>query len=92
MPTVISTGAVSNITVDLKALYRSEHILIGCNSTAHPQEDMAASLKVMKPLLESGELHAPDTSAYTRISLSDAAETYAQLMKGTRKRYVILQD
>jgi hypothetical protein len=77
--------------INLKALYRNEHCIIGCNSVAHSQEEMATWLRVMNPLRESGELKAPDVSLYAEVSLDEAAHAYADLMKGSRTKHLIVK-
>jgi hypothetical protein len=83
-------GPDSTIDIDLKALYRNEHCIIGCNSVAHSQEVMASWLRVMNPLLESGELKAPDASHYTEVSLGEAANVYVDFMTRSQKKYLIV--
>lgn len=68
-----------------------EHSLIGCNSVDHSQEEMASWLRIINPLLDAGELQAPDVSRYTEVSLSGAADAYADLKKGSRTKYIIVK-
>jgi hypothetical protein len=53
---------------------------------------MAAHLQEMKPLFESGELKAPDLSKYTQVKLADAVMAYHEMERGSRNKYVIVND
>lgn len=86
-----SSSGSTTIDVDLKALYRMEHSLVGCNSVDHSQEEMASWLRVLTPLLESGELKAPDVSRYKEVLLENAVDAYTDLKKGGRNKYIIVR-
>jgi NADPH:quinone reductase-like Zn-dependent oxidoreductase len=89
---ISSAGSAAPIELDLKALYRNEHSVVGCNSVGHTADEMAEFLDAITPHLESGELKAPDTSRYTEVSLEKVAEVYQELLKGNRTKYVIVKS
>jgi NADPH:quinone reductase len=91
---VISTGSPNNqgtsAEVDFKQLYRKEQVIIGTNSVSHDVKSMAAVLRKLLPLFESGELQLPDTSRHSEIELGSAVEAYQEMARGSRKKFVIV--
>jgi len=94
---VITTGSSSGhktttVEVDFKQLYRLEHSIVGCNSVEHSGHEMAALLQKMKAPFESGELQAPDISRYTEVKLEEVVTAYEEMLHGTRKKFVIVNN
>lgn len=77
------------LAVDITSLYRRQISLIGCNSLAYSQTDMARMLaQDLVPLLESGKLKAPELGNTVRLPISEALEAYS----GEVKKAVIVFD
>lgn len=76
------------LTLDLLSLYRRQIELVGCNSAAYPQSEMAQMLKDLAPDFESGKLVAPDEKSMSLISIDQAPDAYS----GKTKRAVIVFD
>lgn len=77
------------LAVDVTSLYRRQISIIGCNSLAYSQVEMARMLaQDLVPLLESGELKAPELGNTVRLPLSEALEAYS----GDVKKAVIVFD
>lgn len=94
---IISVGAShgkTEIDIDLKALYRSEHSVVGCNSFEHSLSETAAWMTEFAKGFESGALTPPksDGSRITRIGLDGVADAYKQLDDGSRQLFVIEMD
>lgn len=79
----------TELAVDVTSLYRRQISLIGCNSLAYSQADMARMLtQDLVPLLESGKLQAPELGSTARLPLDKALEAYS----GNVKKAVIVFD
>lgn len=94
---IITTGASRGVTetkvpIDFKELYRTEHSIVGCNSFAHTQQEMGSFLKEISKGFESGELQAPDVSRFEKITLDKAADAYADMSSGSKKKYLIVAE
>ena len=93
-----SKGRLSTITaprqgstelpVDILSLYRRQIELIGCNTAATSQEEMAKLMKDLTPSFENGKLKAPEENTMTFLSIDQAADAYS----GKVKRAVIVFD
>lgn len=70
------------LAVDITSLYRRQISLVGCNSIANSQADMASMLtQDLAPLLESGKLQAPELGNTVRLPLSEALSAYSGEVK-----------
>lgn len=79
----------TELAVDVTSLYRRQISLIGCNSLAYSQAEMAQLLtRDLVPLVESGKLQAPELGNTVRLSLGEALEAYS----GNMKKAVIVFD
>lgn len=79
----------SELAVDVTSLYRRQISLIGCNSLAYSQADMARMLtQDLVPLIESGKLQAPELGNTVRLPLDKALGAYS----GSVKKAVIVFD
>lgn len=76
------------LPLDLLSLYRRQIELVGCNSAAVPQSEMAQMLKDLTVEIESGKLIAPEEKSMTLISIDQAPDAYS----GKVKRAVIVFD
>jgi NADPH2:quinone reductase len=76
------TGS-TELAIEMKGFYRGEKTLVGCNSLLYSVEEMAAQLKEMSPLFESGALRAPKEGDWTSVGLESAVEAYGK--KGAGK-------
>jgi len=79
----------TELAVDVTSLYRRQISLVGCNSLAYSQSDMARMLtQDLVPLIESGKLQAPELGNTARLPLDEALEAYS----GSVKKAVIVFD
>lgn len=77
------------LAVDITSLYRRQISLIGCNSLAYSQANMAKMLtQDLVPFIESGKVKAPELDNVTRLSLDEALDAY----NGKVKKAVIVFD
>lgn len=76
------------LPLDLLSLYRRQVELVGCNSAAYPQSEMAQMLKDLATEIESGKLVAPEEKSMSLIGIDRAPEAY----EGKVKRAVIVFD
>jgi len=77
------------LAVDITSLYRRQISLIGCNSLAYSQAEMARMLtRDLVPLIESGKLQAPELGNTVRLPLDEALGAYS----GNVKKAVIVFD
>lgn len=81
-------GASTELAVDILSLYRREIEVIGCNTAAAPQQDMAKLLSDMTAEFEDGRLVAADEKTMTLLPIDQAADAY----NGKAKRAVIVFD
>ena len=91
---VISTashgGSTSNsMEVDFKYLYRKELSVRGCNSADQLASTGAKWLQKIKPAFESGDLKGPNADVWSEVGIDGAAEAYAEMGQGSRKKFVI---
>ena len=78
----------TELFVDILSLYRRQIELIGCNTAAPPQEEMAKLIRELTPSFEAGKLKAADESTMTLLGIDQAADAYS----GKVKRAVIVFD
>jgi len=84
------TGS-TEMTVDMKEMYREEKILVGCNSLKYSVEYMAAELAEMTASFEKEVLTASKDGAWTSVPLENAVEAYEKLAaKKTKEKFVIV--
>lgn len=82
-------SGTKELPIDIASLYRRQISLIGCNSTAYAQADMAKMLtEDLVPLVENGKLHAPELGNTVRLPLSQALDAY----NGRVKKAVVVFD
>lgn len=78
----------TELAVDIKALYRRQIKIVGCNTAAVSQESMAEVLEELNAKFESGRLVAPEDKGMTLLSLERAVEAY----EGKTKKAVVVLD
>lgn len=83
------TGS-TELTFDMKALYREEKSIVGSNSVLTPSKDTAAELRLMTPEFESGKLHVEKEEDLVLVGIKDAVEAYGNLKNAHGKKYVIV--
>ncbi|KAF1349095.1 hypothetical protein BDV97DRAFT_370300 [Delphinella strobiligena] len=66
----------TDFSFDMKSLYRQEQSIVGCNSLSYSIEDMAAELRVIAPLFQSGQLVATAEDQLTKFDLESAINVY----------------
>lgn len=74
--------------VDMKALYRRQVKIVGCNSAAMSQASSAEKLGAMRDGFESGELVAPEEKSMALLPIERAVEVY----EGKVKKGVVVFD
>ena len=78
----------TELAIDIKALYRRQIEIVGCNTVGSSQQEMAQMMTELTPSFEAGELKAPDESTMTLIGIDQGADAYS----GKAKRAVIVFD
>lgn len=78
----------TEMAVDIKALYRRQVTIVGCNTAALWQESLAEKLGQMAAKFESGELVAPEEKSMSLLPIEKAVEAY----EGKVKRGVVVFD
>jgi NADPH:quinone reductase len=78
----------TELSVDLRSLYRRQVEVIGVNTTSFTQEELAKLMKELAVSFESGKLAVPDESTMTELSIDQAGDAYS----GKAKRAVIVFD
>jgi NADPH:quinone reductase-like Zn-dependent oxidoreductase len=78
----------TELAVDILSLYRRQVELIGCNTAAYPQAEMAKLMNDMTAQFENGKLKAPEESTMNLIGIDQAPDAYS----GKVKRAVITFD
>ena len=77
------------LAIDITSLYRKQISLIGCNSLAHSQSDMAEMLKQdLVPLIVDGKIKAPELGNTMRLPIDEALDAYS----GKVKKAVVVFD
>lgn len=71
----------THLPIDVFALYRRQHELIGCNTAAMPQSVLADLLSELAPGFEDGTLTAPADSELNVVDINGAADAYANKLK-----------
>ncbi|KEQ66147.1 GroES-like protein [Aureobasidium melanogenum CBS 110374] len=79
----------TDFTFDLKSLYRKEQSIIGSNSLSYLSSDMAAEMRRLVPLFESGQLKAPAEESLRIVGLDDALTAYEAVKNKARGKFVI---
>ena len=75
----------TELAVDILSLYRRQVELIGCNTAAASQAEMAKVMRNLTSKFETADLQAPDEDSMNLIDIDQAADAYS----GTVKRAVI---
>ena len=82
------TGS-TELSVDIRSLYRNEQSLVGCNSLSYSPAEMAQQLRSLIPLFEDGRLEAPEEGKLTLIGLEDAVAAYDRIKRKLGGKLVI---
>ena len=78
----------TELAIDIKALYRRQVEIVGCNTASSSQAEMAEIMEQLRPSFEQGKLKAPEESTMTMLGIDRAADAYT----GKVKRAVIMFD
>ncbi|UEM24558.1 zinc-binding alcohol dehydrogenase family protein (plasmid) [Skermanella mucosa] len=78
-----------DVSFNIFDFYRAQHKYIGVDTLALDSGDGAEILDVLKPGFESGALRPFPVHAGSVFTFADAAEAYAQVLKGARDRIVL---
>ena len=73
------------LPINLRDLYRLNHVLVGCNSVAIPLVEMTEALAEMTPWFDSGEIEAPKESSFTKVGIEELAQAYQDTATGKAK-------
>lgn len=76
----------TELSIDILSLYRRQIEIIGCNTVATSQEELAKLMSELTVTFESGKLTVPDESTMTKLSIDQAGDAYS----GKVKRAVIV--
>ncbi|KAH0364269.1 GroES-like protein, partial [Aureobasidium melanogenum] len=79
----------TDLTFDLESLYRKEQSIIGSNSLSYSSSDMAAEMRYLVPLFESGQLKAPTEENLKIVGLDVALTAYEAVKNKERGKFVI---
>ncbi|KAK3703434.1 hypothetical protein LTR37_014424 [Vermiconidia calcicola] len=71
----------TELPIDIKALYRRQVELIGCNTASSSQAEMASMMSELTPHFESEKLNAPDESTRSLVGIDRALEVYSAKVK-----------
>ncbi|KAK5687315.1 hypothetical protein LTS10_001453 [Elasticomyces elasticus] len=71
----------TELSVDILSLYRRQISLVGCNTAAHPQEEMGQMLRELAPAFVSGKLTPPEEKEMNLITLDQALDAYSGKIK-----------
>lgn len=90
--TVAASKGVTALQLDLMALYRLEHSVVGCNTVQNSAVDMAGYLQEMTPWFESGDLKAPAEASFTKISIEGLKDAYEGMESGQARGQKYMVD
>ena len=82
------TGSTS-FSFDMKALYRAEHSLVGCNSLQYTAEDTGTILRELTEGFENGSYKVTAEEALHLVSIDEAAEAYRAVHKKDGRKFII---
>ncbi|KAF2233759.1 GroES-like protein [Viridothelium virens] len=85
-------GESDEFSFHLTSFYRKGLSIIGINSLMMTLEEGAQSLKELVPLFEQGKLRVLGEEKLTKVSLEQAVDAYEDMGKGSRKKYLILNQ
>ena len=80
----------TEFSFDLTSFYRKQLSILGNNSLLMSLEESAQSLKELVPLFEQGKLQVIGEEKLKKISVEEGVDAYADLSKGSRTKYMIL--
>lgn len=79
----------TDITFDMKYVYRHDISIMGCNSVLADIRDTAKEMEDMKKGFEDGNLHTAKEVDLHTIGMKEGVEVYEQLKTGYKRNYVI---
>lgn len=82
---IISATGDPTLPINLRDLYRMNHVLVGCNTVATPAKVMADALAEMAPWFDGGDLEAPKESGLTEVKIEDFRKAYEDTIAGNAK-------
>ena len=83
-------GGSDEFSFSLLSFYRKQLSLFGNNSLLMSLEEVGQSLKELVTFFEQDKLQVTGEEKLTKISLEEATNAYADMGKGSRKKYMIL--
>ena len=79
----------SQFSFDMKAMYRAEKEIVGCNTLNYSMKEMADMLRILAPGFASGE-YRPLKAEIIEVKLGEQAlVAYKEVMTGKSQKYVI---
>jgi len=84
-----SRTASTEMTFNMKQLYRKEQIIVGCNSVNYTGEEMASILRTLTPEFENGTLTAYPDEDLIKVGLEEAIASYSVVRERWGKKVVI---
>ena len=79
----------TDLTFDMKYIYRHEISIIGCNSVLADIRDTAKDMDDMKKGFEEGGLQAEKEADLQMVDMKDVVDVYEQFKSAFKKNYVI---
>lgn len=80
----------TEVTIDMKYVYRNEIALVGCNSLLSTMVETARDLEEMREGFENGTLTTARETDLKKVGIDDAVEAYEQMGRGKGKNFVIV--
>ena len=83
----------TEMTFDIKQLYRKEHSIVGCNSVNYTEEEMGTLLRNIAPEFETGKLHVVPDDKLVKVTLGEeAVDAYKWVPEHSGEKVVIMID
>ena len=85
-----SRSGTTELTFDMKQLYRKEQSIVGCNSVSYTSEEMATILRTLTPEFEKGTLTVQPDEDIIKVGLGEEAVAgYSVVRERSGKKLVI---
>ena len=89
---VISATGDPTLAVNLRDLYRFNHVIVGSNSVLSSISEMAEALEELTPWFDSGDLEPPNEAGLTKVGIEGFAQAYEDTISGKAKRVKFMAD
>ena len=82
----------TDMTFDMKQLYKKEQSIVGCNSVNNTAEEMGVILRTLVSEFESGRLKAVPDEKLVKVSIGQAVEACTRVAQRSREKLVIIMS